>query len=577
MTGQSIPAMKFLRKKWHLAASGLLGILMFLAIFGLEPLRYTGIGWTQHGFGGHDITQHQIGWMFYRNSPWTFPLCKALFLGYPEGTSISYTDSIPLAALFFKLLSPLLPENFQYFGLYTCFCFMMQGIFSSALLYLFTKDKLYSTIGSTIFTAASCFVERCFRHTALSSHWLILAALLLYLIRKRNAQKKHYVLISVLFCISLGIHPYLFAMVFAVLTLSEAETFFADPGSRRNSLFFAVCIGAAILFGYVLDLFGAQIAPVSGYGMYSLNLNAIFNPHSAHHRVWSAYLQNREIFPAQGDGMYYLGLPMLVLTGIALLTQMVFRFKSFIKVLRRYRWLIFLLAGFTVFAVSNVFTFDDRIVKIIPLPTQIQDTLEVFRASARFFFLPYYCLILLALISLYRIAKNRRFVAVFCCLITAVLQITEIRPGLRDLHRFFETRYDYIDLSEEWQLLAQRYHTAKTFDFLTNQSLAFWLAKNNFRTDMMITAPIHMDAYWQQTEGARNRLRQALAAGSETLNPDTIYIISTETGTNRSFSNDSELESYIESVRTAYKDRAELKFLTDWVRDYWVLCPLSGS
>ena len=98
--------MKLFRKNWHLIISGLLGILMFLAIFGIEPLRYTGIGWTQHGYGGHDITQHQMGWMFYRNSPWTFPLCKALFLGYPQGTSISYTDSIPLAALFFKLLSP---------------------------------------------------------------------------------------------------------------------------------------------------------------------------------------------------------------------------------------------------------------------------------------------------------------------------------------------------------------------------------------------------------------------------------------------------------------------------------------
>ena len=49
--------MKFFRKNWHLIISGLLGILMFLAIFGIEPLRYTGIGWTQHGYGGHDITQ----------------------------------------------------------------------------------------------------------------------------------------------------------------------------------------------------------------------------------------------------------------------------------------------------------------------------------------------------------------------------------------------------------------------------------------------------------------------------------------------------------------------------------------
>ena len=243
------------------------------------------------------------------------------------------------------------------------------------------------------------------------------------------------------------------------------------------------------------------------------------------------------------------------------------------RMLRKNLWLILLLVSLTIFAVSNVITFDHRILKVIPLPEQVTDVLNIFRASARFFFLPYCCIILFTLDSLHRIFQNRRIIAALCCMVTAALQITEIRPGLQDIHRFFETRYDYIDLSDEWKELAQHYDTARTFDCLTNQSLAFWLAKNHFRTDMMITAPIHMDAYWQQTEGERNRLRQALADGTETLAPDTIYIISTETGTNRSFSNDSELEAYINSVKKAYAGKADLLYLTDWVREYWVLCP----
>ncbi len=565
--------MKLFRKNWHLIISGLLGILMFLAIFGIEPLRYSGIGWTQHGFGGSDITQHQIGWMFYRNSPWTFPLCKALFLGYPEGTPISYTDSIPLAALFFKLLSPLLPENFQYFGLYTCLCFMLQGIFSAALVFLLTQNRPYSLTGSMIFVTASCFLERCFRHTALSSHWLLLAALLLYLVRKRQSQKNYYILIGLLFCTSLGIHPYLFAMVFAVLTLSEVEILLAKPRQRKQTIWFPVCIVLSLAFGYILGIFGTEVSPASGYGMYSLNLNALFNPYSAHHRIWSGFLQNREQFPAQGDGMYYIGLPLLILIVISLLSQIALHARSFLSLLRKYAGLVLLLAAFTIFAVSNVITFDRQILHVVPLPNVITDGLNVFRASARFFFLPYYCLILATLVWLYRIMKNRQSLAIICGLVTAVLQITEIRPGLQDLHRFFETRYDYIGLSEDWTKLAERYDTARTFDCLTNQSLAFWLAKNNFRTDMMISAPVHMDAYWQRTETERERLRDALAAGTETLSNDTIYIISTETGTNRSFSSESELESYIDSVKKAYTGKADLLYLTDWVRDYWVLCP----
>ena len=129
--------MKFFRKNWHLIISGLLGILMFFTIFGIEPLRDTGIGWTQYGYGGHDITQHQTGWMFYRNAPWAFPLCKALFLGYPQGTSISYTDSIPLFAVIF--IGVLLNDYFIHGLICADFCWLavMGAIALRSLLYTF--------------------------------------------------------------------------------------------------------------------------------------------------------------------------------------------------------------------------------------------------------------------------------------------------------------------------------------------------------------------------------------------------------------------------------------------------------
>lgn len=44
--------------------------------------------------------------------------------------SVLYTDSIPLFAIFFKALSPLLPETFQYFGLFGLMCYMLNGGFA---------------------------------------------------------------------------------------------------------------------------------------------------------------------------------------------------------------------------------------------------------------------------------------------------------------------------------------------------------------------------------------------------------------------------------------------------------------
>ena len=565
---------EYIRKYRHMLIAALLGMLIFLCICGVEPLRFSGIGWTARGFGNHDITQHQTGWMFYRNSPWSFPLCRALFLGYPEGTSVSYTDSIPIAALFFKLLSPILPETFQYFGLYTCFSFIMQGFFAAGILFLLTKDRAYSIAGSTVFVTASCFLERCFRHTALSSHWLILASLYLYFLRKKDPSHKERTWAwLILLCVSLGIHPYLFAMCFAVYTVSACERFFMEKNKRPILIEFIGFLGSCILFGFILGLFGTETSPETGFGQYSLNLNALFNPYTAYHERWSAFLETRDVFPAQKDGMYYLGLPLIILSaGI-----MVFRGLTEPGYIRRSvrsaPGLFLLLVFCTLFALSDTITFDGRVLLRLRLPDGLLRLVNYFRASARFFFIPYYCIIITALTGLFRLCREKARLSVLCCVILVILQTAETSPAIKDIHRYFETRYEDIYLSEEWNELAERYSTAKTFDNLADLSLAFWMAKKGFRTDLMISAPVHINAYWARTRPERDRLRRALAEGTENLDPDTIYIISEETGTNRSFPDGKSFDEYISRVREAYRGRAVLRYMTDWVKYYWILCP----
>jgi hypothetical protein len=78
--------------------------------------------------------------MFFRDSSWSWPLGLAINMGYPIGANISYTDSIPIVSIFFKLISSLLPEHFQFFGLYTMLSFGLQGAASALLIGVFTKS-----------------------------------------------------------------------------------------------------------------------------------------------------------------------------------------------------------------------------------------------------------------------------------------------------------------------------------------------------------------------------------------------------------------------------------------------------
>ena len=563
------------RKENIIFVSFFLGITSFLLIYGLEPLRYTGTGWIVNGFGGKDITQHQTGWEFYRRSPWTFPLCKALYLGYPEGTAISYTDSIPLVALLFKIISPLLPEYFQYFGLYTCFCFAMQGLFSALLLRQFTKSNLFSVIGSIPFITASCFLERCFRHTALSSHWLLLAALLLYFKRKEKPNsKKLYVFWGALLCAAIGTQPYLFVMACGVYIIFVIEDLHHHQTWIKHLYKPVSVIVVTIVFGFVLGLFGTDIESASGFGIYSLNLNALFNPNTVYFTQWSSAVEKRPLYAGQSDGIYYLGLFMIVIFILSIFIFLLDGSEKIRNKLKKYVLLIALLLSYTVFALSDIITFDDHVIFRYYLPEIVLDKINIFRASARFFFVPYYCIFIFSLVSIYRIMSGK-WMSILSVMVIALIQVLEILPGINELHLYFEERKEPLFFSKDWYELSQNYDTVISFDCLTDRTLAFWLAQNNFKTNMMITAPVHLDAYWERTKQSRQLLKDNLEQGIQDLDKNTLYFISEDTGDNCTFENETELTKYINQVKEQYKNIADVMYLTDWVKNYWIIVPKS--
>ena len=88
---------------------GLIGAVFFLMCYGWQILDVTNDGWL---LSGEDISQHYIGWKFYRASAWHFPIGQIDGILYPDTSCIVFSDSIPLFAIFFKLISPILPETF---------------------------------------------------------------------------------------------------------------------------------------------------------------------------------------------------------------------------------------------------------------------------------------------------------------------------------------------------------------------------------------------------------------------------------------------------------------------------------
>ena len=144
--------MKALKKyRWPLTGA-LLGVLVFLAVYGVRVLDPTSVDWILNSLSPDPI-QHYLGWELFRRSPVHLPYIGANYNAvYPFRTSVLFTDSLPLAALFFKLLGGILPTRFQYFGWWGLLCYALQGGLAQAVIARFggvkpdQKAKLWGSV-----------------------------------------------------------------------------------------------------------------------------------------------------------------------------------------------------------------------------------------------------------------------------------------------------------------------------------------------------------------------------------------------------------------------------------------------
>ena len=105
--------------------AALLGAVAFVVIYGIYVLNPFYTDWL---ITGGDLSQHYLGWEYFRRSEWLFPIGLTNQVAYPAETSVIYTDSIPLFAVIFKLFTRGISGRFQYFGLWACVALCFKDI-----------------------------------------------------------------------------------------------------------------------------------------------------------------------------------------------------------------------------------------------------------------------------------------------------------------------------------------------------------------------------------------------------------------------------------------------------------------
>ena len=244
-----------------------------LILFGFDFISITNTQWIHHTTS--DLSQSHIGWYFFKNDIWRFPLGSNPNYGDEFGNSIIFSDSIPLLALFFKLINPVMPENFHYFSIWYFLCFLLQIYFSNKILFKFTKDKYFSFVGSLFFLLAPIFILRMSLHPALAGQWLLLITLYLCLTQSYNVSKYNWI-----FIISIAslIHWYFTVIISIVFFLLRSFSFFFNKEKifsfiKDLAITFLPLLTVMYIVGYfeVRTVDGLGL----GYGLFKLNLLSI--------------------------------------------------------------------------------------------------------------------------------------------------------------------------------------------------------------------------------------------------------------------------------------------------------------
>jgi hypothetical protein len=406
----------FLQFLLNLAISLLCGLAFFLLFYGRYPLYFTNVNWIYTS--GGDAFQHQIGWEWFRQEPWHFPIGLIESYGYPLGTTLSFTDSIPLLAIPFKLLSPLLNENFQYLGIWVLASITGQMLIGMLILGEFTTSYFKKILGASLLVLSPPLITWTFIHDSLTAQWILLMAIWFILLEYRHKLWRGAWI--VLFAVAMLVHPYFVAMLIPLWAISLFFRY--KMGKYKWGLTIDVYsfVGEILLIGYCIGLFSldAKYFPGGGFGNFSWNLNGFINPFQ-----FSAFLKSMPTGTSeQFVGFSYLGLGNLLILPIALIL--------FLKKDRPLRHLfvilpfIFVSVLLSLFALSNRAFLNAQSLWDIQLPARILVVCSLFRASGRFIWPVFYLIVLFGLISTIR---NFRY-ATLLLLLALLVQLIDLTP-----------------------------------------------------------------------------------------------------------------------------------------------------
>ncbi len=456
--------MKFLRALSQIFVSsnygifflgGLIGLAFFAAFYGLSIAWTTNVDWIWHGVT-HDTAQHFLGWEFFRADSSGAVING---LAYPVGLPLTFMDAIPLLALPIKLVAPILPESYQYFGLWALICYILIGGAAAILMQriwrkVFAKkfvvesverfksgkkssqkdsvvectsqestaenepeslqttsksvaENLWQTLfvaaGTLIFVASPIMIARTLYHPALAAQWLILIGILLIWDAAKFAKLWKFIAVwSAMLIGAVLIHPYFLPMLGAMMLVAALRNVTAFSWRTIAKSLIKIIVPVALA--------GATFAAIGGFALGSgseihdlhekgFNLLSFANPYG-----YSALIPGFSNASSSPETMMWLGLGVWLMIIAAAILWIGNYKKSWLNFREKFRqnrvrniFIAIVAVGLLIFAIGIRVDFGPITLFEYSIPDKVYEIWSAFRAAAREAWPFYYALILAAI------------------------------------------------------------------------------------------------------------------------------------------------------------------------------------
>jgi len=436
----------------------LLGSAFFVWIFGTSILDPTHVTWL---LSSGDAATHYLGWAFFRHEPWHWPLGVVRDYGIPEGTSVFYTDSIPLLALFLKPMRSFLPEPFQYFGFWILSCYILQGYFGWRLSTLVLDKPFDRLLLSAFFILSPILLNRGSGHHSLMAHWVLLAGLYLCIKESDTSQGNTpsafpWKAWTLLLTATALIHAYLLAVLLVLYLSSCVSRLLASREHIRTEIllmslpFLAVLAAMEIEGCFILSTHDWTLCYPDEYYHFSTNLLAPFfalSPSEPNGTFLHPLLMPTvpEANPYQAEGFNYLGGGVVMFLLVGMVTARKNLLGILRSTLRRHIPLSIALSLTSLFSITPVVTFGPYILVSGELPPALLRLADIFHAPGRFFWASCYVLLLFFILVLRSGFLHRPRLLTSVLVAGLVLQVVDLSPYHRWMREEFHRTTTFVN------------------------------------------------------------------------------------------------------------------------------------